>query len=221
MGRFFEHVWAELAIRWTTVGHLRGFDSCVCSMDSDIRLVRARLCIPEFWGKNLSTSNGTCFLNLTSNTGSIPFHVHPGAREMEALQRFCDRVDDGSSLVVCYVCWPFPGCSCVYWTGRLHGSKLYTQELAYLLLLSRNGLLLRCVNRGVSSIFTDRKQLSLYLRSQNRFQKSQLAQCTLVWAVSWRGSLCCWPHHRGLTMLRLFSHQTRASVAGTRELHGY
>jgi hypothetical protein len=47
LGGFPEHVWAKFAIWWATGGHLRGFGSRICSMDSDIRLVRACLCIPE------------------------------------------------------------------------------------------------------------------------------------------------------------------------------
>jgi len=100
---------------------------------------------------------------------------------MEAVQRFCYRVDVGFGLVVCYVRRPFSGCNCEYWNGRVHESGLYTQELAHLLVLSCNGLRFRYVKKiRVFSIYTKHQQFSPYLRSQNRFQKSQLARCTLV-----------------------------------------
>lgn len=77
---------------------------------------------------------------------------------MEAVQRFYARVDVGSGLVACCVRRPFPGRSCQYWTGRVLESKLYTQELAHLLVLSCNGPHYRYVKHELISNYTKRQQ---------------------------------------------------------------
>jgi amino acid transporter len=73
---------------------------------------------------------------------------------------------------------------------------------------------------GGFGISTKRQQFSPYLRSRNRLLKSQAAQCSSVWAVSWPGSLFYWPQSHTPMILRLLWHQTKGPAAGTQELHG-